>query len=474
MNTQEAKIVLETALICAQEPLKLGELRKLFADNVSADTVRTLLEDLKHDWSGRGVELVALASGWRFQSKPAMRSYLDRLHPEKPPKYSRAVLETLAIIAYRQPVTRGDIEEIRGVTVNTQVVKQLEDRGWIEVIGHRDVPGRPALYATTRPFLDDLGLKALDELPPLDDPSAQANIDLLAQHSIEFADGEGGTAAGAGAAGHEGLASNHVESAPADADEAAPDATSALAAGLAVAPDTATGLQSREAEQGEAGSAFAQQHGAGDADSTSTSVTEVTEQAQTGAFADAQTSAAKHAHDESDGGVPAQADAGVDSEAVADAAHPEHLAYERSDDEPSALPATPATTQAADETAPARGNAAAAQEEPAVAKNMTGDDEPAPTVQASSSEPAAHEPEPHVAANAQHEPHAGAAGLDHEPGAQPGLAPAAREPDALRADAEQAAEPHSTQAAHDGSEDRRDAAQDDGVMTDDEPESRSA
>ncbi|MCC8401537.1 SMC-Scp complex subunit ScpB [Paraburkholderia sp. MMS20-SJTN17] len=190
MNTQEAKIVLETALICAQEPLKLGELRKLFADGVSADTVRTLLEDLKRDWSGRGVELVGLASGWRFQSKPAMRSYLDRLHPEKPPKYSRAVLETLAIIAYRQPVTRGDIEEIRGVTVNTQVVKQLEDRGWIEVIGHRDVPGRPALYATTRQFLDDLGLSALDELPPLADPSAQLNADLLGQHAIEFAEGD--------------------------------------------------------------------------------------------------------------------------------------------------------------------------------------------------------------------------------------------------------------------------------------------
>ncbi|CAN0620079.1 segregation and condensation protein B [Burkholderia multivorans] len=186
MNTQEAKIVLETALICAQEPLKLGDLRKLFADGVSADTVRTLLEDLKHDWSGRGVELVALASGWRFQSKPAMRSYLDRLHPEKPPKYSRAVLETLAIIAYRQPVTRGDIEEIRGVTVNTQVVKQLEDRGWIEVIGHRDVPGRPALYATTRQFLDDLGLKALDDLPALEAPAANIEAALLAQESMDF------------------------------------------------------------------------------------------------------------------------------------------------------------------------------------------------------------------------------------------------------------------------------------------------
>ena len=190
MNTQEAKIVLETALICTQEPLKIGELRKLFADDVSADTVRNLLEDLRHEWSGRGVELVGLASGWRFQSKPAMRTYLDRLHPEKPPRYSRAVLETLAIIAYRQPVTRGDIEEIRGVTVNTQVVKQLEDRNWIEVIGHRDVPGRPALYATTRQFLDDLGLKSLDELPPLDDPSSQLGEQLLAQHAIEFPDSE--------------------------------------------------------------------------------------------------------------------------------------------------------------------------------------------------------------------------------------------------------------------------------------------
>ncbi|KVE26098.1 segregation and condensation protein B [Burkholderia singularis] len=188
MNTQEAKIVLETALICAQEPLKLGDLRKLFVDSVSADTVRTLLEDLKQEWSGRGVELVGLASGWRFQSKPAMRTYLDRLHPEKPPKYSRAVLETLAIIAYRQPVTRGDIEEIRGVTVNTQVVKQLEDRGWIEVIGHRDVPGRPALYATTKQFLDDLGLAALDDLPALEEPAAHLEASLLAQQAIDFPD----------------------------------------------------------------------------------------------------------------------------------------------------------------------------------------------------------------------------------------------------------------------------------------------
>lgn len=184
MNTQEAKIVLETALICAQEPLKLGDLRKLFDDPVSADTVKALLGELREQWSGRGVELVALASGWRFQSTAAMRRYLERLSPERPPKYSRAVMETLAIIAYRQPVTRGDIEEIRGVTVNTQIIRQLEERGWIEVIGHREVPGRPALYATTKHFLDDLGLPALEALPPLTDPSP-AHVEA-AQGAIDF------------------------------------------------------------------------------------------------------------------------------------------------------------------------------------------------------------------------------------------------------------------------------------------------
>ncbi|RZT41890.1 SMC-Scp complex subunit ScpB [Cupriavidus agavae] len=188
MNTQEAKIVLETALICAQEPLRVGELRRLFADDVGADTIRVLLEELRQDWQQRGVELVALASGWRFQSRPEMREFLDRLNPEKPPKYSRAVMETLAIIAYRQPVTRGDIEEIRGVTVSTEVVKKLEDRDWIEVIGHRDVPGRPALYATTKAFLDDLGLRSLDELPPLEDAQAQAQATLLDQQAINFED----------------------------------------------------------------------------------------------------------------------------------------------------------------------------------------------------------------------------------------------------------------------------------------------
>jgi segregation and condensation protein B len=168
MNTQDAKRVLETALICAQQPLPLGALRALFDDQVGGDTVKSLLDELVRDWNGRGVELVPLASGWRFQSRPEMREYLDRLNPEKPPKYSRAVLETLAIVAYRQPVTRGDIEDIRGVTVGGPIVKQLEDRGWIEAIGHREAPGRPALYATTRQFLDDLGIASLDQLPPLD------------------------------------------------------------------------------------------------------------------------------------------------------------------------------------------------------------------------------------------------------------------------------------------------------------------
>jgi segregation and condensation protein B len=175
MNTSDAKRVLETALICAQQPLPLRELRALFDEQVGPDTIRTLLDELSGDWDGRGVELVALSSGWRFQSRPEMRHYLDRLHPEKPPRYSRATMETLAIIAYRQPVTRGDIEDIRGVTVSTQIVKQLEDRGWIEAIGYREAPGRPALYATTRHFLDDLGLSSLDQLPTIDGaPTAEA------------------------------------------------------------------------------------------------------------------------------------------------------------------------------------------------------------------------------------------------------------------------------------------------------------
>ncbi len=169
MNTAQAKRVLETALICAQAPLPLQDMRALFEGQLGLDTLRRLLDELVNDWEPRGVELVALASGWRFQSRPELRPYLDRLHPEKPPKYSRAAMETLAIVAYRQPVTRGDIEDIRGVTVSSQIVKQLEDRGWIEAIGYREAPGRPALYATTRQFLDDLGLASLDQLPAIDD-----------------------------------------------------------------------------------------------------------------------------------------------------------------------------------------------------------------------------------------------------------------------------------------------------------------
>lgn len=174
MNTADAKRVLETALICAQQPLQMRDMRALFEDEVGADSIREMLLALQLDWTPRGVELVSVASGWRFQSRPELRIYLDRLHPEKPPRYSRATLETLAIIAYRQPVTRGDIEDIRGVTVNALTLKHLEDRSWVEVIGHRESPGRPALFATTKHFLDDLGLNSLAQLPLLDQPAQQA------------------------------------------------------------------------------------------------------------------------------------------------------------------------------------------------------------------------------------------------------------------------------------------------------------
>lgn len=176
MNTLDAKRVLETALMCAQQPLAMRDMRTLLGDEVTVDTIRRLLADLQQEWSLGGVALVTLSSGWRFQSRPEMRVYLDRLHPEKPPRYARATLETLAIIAYRQPVTRGDIEDIRGVTVNSLTLKQLEDRGWVEAIGHRDTVGRPALFATTRHFLDDLGLQSLDQLPLLESPTATADV----------------------------------------------------------------------------------------------------------------------------------------------------------------------------------------------------------------------------------------------------------------------------------------------------------
>lgn len=183
MNTADARRILETALLCAQEPLSLREMAVLFEGALSYDTLRRLLTELQRAWDNRGLELVCLASGWRFQSRPELRPFLERLHPEKPPKYSRAVLETLAIIAYRQPVTRGDMEEIRGVTINSAIIKQLEDRGWIEVIGYRETVGRPALFATTRTFLDDLGLAALEALPPLE--AVSAPVDALAALTLQ-------------------------------------------------------------------------------------------------------------------------------------------------------------------------------------------------------------------------------------------------------------------------------------------------
>jgi segregation and condensation protein B len=174
MNTAQAKRVLETALLCSTQPVTVRDMRVLFDDALGADTLKGLLEELQLDWAERGLELVSVATGWRFQSRPELRIYLDKLNPEKPPKYTRAVMETLAIIAYRQPVTRGDMEDIRGVTINTQIIKQLEDRGWVEVIGHRESVGRPGLYATTRHFLDDLGLSSLDQLPLLSSVDGQA------------------------------------------------------------------------------------------------------------------------------------------------------------------------------------------------------------------------------------------------------------------------------------------------------------
>jgi segregation and condensation protein B len=168
-NPAEAKRILEAALLASPEPLSLSDLRRLFDDQVGADTLKNLLAELREDWIGRAVELVSLASGWRFQTLPEFQPFAEKLQPEKPPRYSRAVMETLAIIAYRQPVTRGDIEDIRGVVVSTQIIQALENRGWIDIVGHRETPGRPALYATTRTFLDDLGLRSLQELPPLEE-----------------------------------------------------------------------------------------------------------------------------------------------------------------------------------------------------------------------------------------------------------------------------------------------------------------
>jgi segregation and condensation protein B len=175
----DIKRILETVLLASAEALTLAELKRVFEVELSNDFLRRALEELRADWQGRGVELALVADGWRFQTRPEYQRYLDRLNPEKPPRYSRATLETLAVIAYRQPVTRGDIEEIRGVAVNTQIVKTLEERGWIEVVGHKEVPGRPALFGTTRHFLSDLGLRALSELPPLPELARDLILDSL-------------------------------------------------------------------------------------------------------------------------------------------------------------------------------------------------------------------------------------------------------------------------------------------------------
>ena len=181
----EAKRILEAALLASHEPVSAMDLKRLFQGEVAVDEMRKLLAELRDEWSGRAVELVELASGWRFQTRPEMQPFVERLHPEKPPRYSRAVMETLAIVAYRQPVTRGDIEEVRGVSVSPQIIQTLEARGWIDVIGHRETPGRPALYATTKTFLDDLGLRALSELPPLEEIAQTLAFEPAAPSSAE-------------------------------------------------------------------------------------------------------------------------------------------------------------------------------------------------------------------------------------------------------------------------------------------------
>jgi segregation and condensation protein B len=183
-SPDEAKRILEAALLAAPEPLQVIELKRLFDQELGVDTLRKLLEEIRADWQDRSIELVSLASGWRFQTRAEFQPYLERMLPEKAPRYSRAVMETLAIIAYRQPVTRGDIEDVRGVTVSSQIIQALEGRGWIDAVGHRETPGRPALYATTRQFLDDLGLRSLQELPPLDEIAKTLELQPAVQPAV--------------------------------------------------------------------------------------------------------------------------------------------------------------------------------------------------------------------------------------------------------------------------------------------------
>lgn len=246
MNDSEAILVLETALLCAVQPMQISDMRKLFGDDEQFDsgTVRRLLETLQGNWADGGLELVQLASGWRFQSRPSMQRYLERLSPEKPPKYSRAVMETLAIVAWRQPVTRGDIEDIRGVTVSSQIVKALEDRGWIEVIGHRDAPGRPALFGTTRQFLDDLGLRALDELPPLESSHAAAALAGLDLGEVQQVLGE---------APAEGEGEGSLDAAPAEAVAETPDlaADGLFAAGVGASQEPGQEAPQEAPQEGE-------------------------------------------------------------------------------------------------------------------------------------------------------------------------------------------------------------------------------
>src|SRR5688572_28358112 len=187
LNPPEVKRILEAALLAAQEPVSAQELKRLFDGELGVDAIRKLLAELADEWKGRSVELVSLSSGWRFQTRPEFQAYLDRLFPEKAPRYSRAVMETLAIIAYRQPVTRGDIEDVRGVGVSTQIIQALETRGWIDAVGHRETPGRPALYATTTKFLDDLGLRSLEELPPLEEIAQTLQLEVVPPADAEAA-----------------------------------------------------------------------------------------------------------------------------------------------------------------------------------------------------------------------------------------------------------------------------------------------
>ena len=256
MNTVEAKKVLETALLCAHEPLSINALKKLYGsdgdggDLVGADTIKLMLEELRTDWADKGIEVVGLSTGWRFQSRPDMKMYLDRLNPEKPPKYSRATLETLAIIAYRQPVTRGDIEEIRGVTVNSQTIKMLEDRGWIDAIGHRDVLGRPALFATTKQFLDDLGLTSLAQLPPLQQlAKGDMQEGVLLEMQALQADMDANL--------DQGIINFSPEAEPQDVIEVAADAVAADHAADEAAADIATSFPSES-------TAFSPEHDASD------------------------------------------------------------------------------------------------------------------------------------------------------------------------------------------------------------------